>query len=365
MLNMKFVFFAFLLIPALVFAQVKPRAVTKKNKKTVQPVKPADSFLINGDVKGYPEGTKVFLLNGQTGAAENEATLIQGKFSFIGKQPIPEFKIVIFNNQPPYITIFLDNSTVNITGSKETIEKAVVKGSKSHTEFEQFNTSLDPYKAVFDETAPYDSVALSKAILLCGEFAIKHPDSYITPLAIIRFNQIADDPGKTEILYNALAPLVKTSPLGGYIAKMIEDNKKNAIGTPMAEFSQTDTSGTMVSLSSFRGKYLLIDFWASWCGPCRQENPNVLEAFNKYKNKNFTILGVSLDKAKPAWIEAIAMDNLAWTHVSDLLGWNNAVAQQFQIQSIPQNFLLDPEGRIIGKNLRGAALERKLAKVLR
>ena len=202
-------------------------------------------------------------------------------------------------------------------------------------------------------------------MLLCGEFAMQNPNSYIAPLALIRFNQLADDPNKTEVLYNAMLPGVKASAMGVYIGQQITEAKKNAIGTLLPDFTQSDTAGRPVSLSSLRGKFVLVDFWASWCGPCRQENPNVVQAYNKYKSKNFTVLGVSLDKAKPAWIDAINIDNLNWTHVSDLLGWSNAAAQQYQIYSIPQNFLIDPQGKVVGKNLRGAALDKKLAKILK
>jgi len=364
---MKSFFVLLFILPVMAIAQVKqkPKPKPKPNATETVVARAMDEYIINGEITGYPDGTRVSLLNGQTGAPENETTLQKNKFSFKGKQTTPEFKIIIFNNQQPFITVFLDNSLVSIKGKKETIEKSVIKGSKSHTDFETFNNSLEPYKTVFDDTAPYDSVALSKAIFLCGEFAAQHPESYITPLAIIRFNQIADDPVKTEMLFNTLSPSIQGSALGTYIAKIISDNKVNAIGSALPDFTQADTSGKPISLSSFRGKYVLIDFWASWCGPCRQENPNVVLAFNKYKGKNFTILGVSLDKAKPAWIDAINMDNLAWTHVSDLQGWANTVAQQFQIYSIPQNFLIDPQGRIVGKNLRGGSLERKLAKYLR
>jgi thiol-disulfide isomerase/thioredoxin len=132
------------------------------------------------------------------------------------------------------------------------------------------------------------------------------------------------------------------------------------------EFTQNDTLGNPVSLSSFKGKYVLVDFWASWCGPCRAENPNVVKTYQKFQNKNFTILSVSLDRPgqKERWLKAIHDDGLTWTHVSDLKFWDNAVAKQYGIRAIPQNLLLDPSGKIIAKNLRGEELAEKLGAVL-
>ena len=354
----------------------KPKAKAKATSKTsakapvkkVAEVKPAETaaeFNINGTVTGFNEGATVELLNGQTGATELSTTLKAGRFSFKGKMERPEFKIVLFNRQQPYITVFLDNSNVTITGDKASIDKSKVIGSPSHTAFEQFNNSLEPYQSVFAPDGDYDSVMHAKAMNLIHDFVTTHKDSYITPLAVIRYNQIAEDVLKTEELYNILDPKIKVTAMGQYIAQQIAEGKTNGNGTLLPDFSQPDTSGKAVSLSSLRGNYVLVDFWASWCGPCRQENPNLVAAFNKYKSKKFTVLGVSLDKAKEAWIDAIHMDGLAWTHISDLQGWQNSVAQQFQIFNIPQNFLLDPEGKVIGKNLRGPALERKLARVLR
>ncbi len=141
--------------------------------------------------------------------------------------------------------------------------------------------------------------------------------------------------------------------------------KKTGIGATALEFTQNDTLDIPVSLSSFRGKYVLLDFWASWCGPCRAENPNLVKSFNHYKDKGFNVLSVSLDKPgnKDLWMKAIHDDKLTWTHVSDLAFWNNAVAKMYGINSVPSNFLIDPQGKIVGRNLRGEELNKKLAEI--
>ncbi len=136
------------------------------------------------------------------------------------------------------------------------------------------------------------------------------------------------------------------------------------VGKTVPELVMQDVNGKDVSISSFRGKYVLIDFWASWCGPCRMENPNVVKAFNEFKGKNFTVLGVSLDKDKDSWKKAIAQDHLTWTQMSDLKYWNSQAVETFGFQGIPFNVLVDPSGKVIAQELRGEDLDSKLKQVL-
>src|SRR6185312_5922417 len=133
-----------------------------------------------------------------------------------------------------------------------------------------------------------------------------------------------------------------------------------AIGAQMMNFSQADTTGKPVQFADFKGKYVLVDFWASWCGPCRAENPNVLKAYNKYKDKGFTVVGISLDEKGDKWKKAIRDDHMPWDELSDLKGWKNDVSEYFGIQGIPSNLLVDPSGKIVARDLRGEALDQKL-----
>ena len=282
------------------------------------------------------------------------------------------------------LTLFISSDNIKVS-SIDSFSNATIKGSKANDEYkkltallkpvnDQLNTAYEAYSkasAAKDEASrkaledKIDALSIdSKKVY--GDYAKENPNS---PIALYAVNQYAGwDINAEEVgpLFAALPAATQQSASGKNLNDRLEIARKTAIGNYAMEFTQNDTLGTPVSLSSFKGKYLLVDFWASWCGPCRRENPNVVKAFQQFKNKNFHILSVSLDQpgAKEKWMDAIHKDNLTWSHVSDLKYWENDVAKQYGIRAIPQNFLLDPTGKIVAKNLNGEDLQKKLASLI-
>ncbi len=195
-------------------------------------------------------------------------------------------------------------------------------------------------------------------------FIQKHPDYFMSLVALNDvIGPLPVDVPSLKKLYGKLDKSVQQTATGIKTKTALDKFDAVSIGRMAPAFSSTDTAGKTISLSDYRGKYVLLDFWASWCGPCREENPTVVKAWKKFKDKNFDVLSVSLDQPgkHDAWVKAIHDDHLDWQHVSDLKYWNNEVAQLYAVRSIPQNFLIDPQGKIIAANLRGEALNKKLA----
>ncbi|RYF93462.1 MAG: TlpA family protein disulfide reductase, partial [Chitinophagaceae bacterium] len=282
-----------------------------------------------------------------------------------------------------YLSVYIEPGVLTVT-AKDSLSGSEVKGSASHAEFlslqEKSKSYNDQFRALYQELAELrknkDSAAYDLKIKTIDSLDEVVKDavylSYLkskgktSPVALYALTQYAGyaiDPKKAEPAFNLLGTAYQNSPTGKNFKNRIELAKKTEIGQYAIPFTQNDTSGNAVTLASFKGKYVLIDFWASWCGPCRAENPNVVKAFNKYGSKGFTVLGISLDQPgkKEAWLKAIYDDQLAWTHVSDLKYWNNDVAQAYGIMAIPQNYLLDKEGKIVAKNVRGEDLEKTLS----
>ncbi|MBS1746672.1 MAG: TlpA family protein disulfide reductase [Bacteroidetes bacterium] len=278
------------------------------------------------------------------------------------------------------MVLFMGNDTINITGNSE--NDITITGSPTNNDYEEFLYDIKPlndYVGYYRKqmmNATTEGMRDSAVIMLNTVYNIYQNtvDRFVerkknSPVAALLLAYSYDtDPNRDVLLlekrYKELSGVALESQFAKNLATIIQQDKVGAVGTQAIDFTQSDTAGNNISLSSFKGKYVLIDFWASWCRPCRMENPNVVAAFNKYKDKNFTVLGVSLDANKDNWIQAIHNDNLTWTQVSDLKQFQNAVAEMYHINEIPQNILVDPTGKIIARNLRGEALPQKLEQVL-
>lgn len=246
------------------------------------------------------------------------------------------------------------NDVLSIRQAIDSLQKITAAGPALASRDSAINVWVGRYDVASEEVKQYAIDAMNKS---------KSPMFVLYALGSYQFRSrdVRENGLSTTDVHQILSGASSRFP--GHVA--LNEQVKKAGSNKAPDFSLPDPDGRMISLSSFRGKYVLLDFWASWCGPCRQENPNVVAAFNRFKDKNFTVLGVSLDKDKSAWTAAIAADGLTWTHVSDLQFWNSAAAALYHVDGIPYNVLIDPQGNIIGESLRGQDLTNALAKVLK
>lgn len=338
-------------------------------------------FSLSGYLKGLPENTEVIIKNEDLGPTPLATTKSKaGKFILKGKIAEANLYYLSYEGSPQKVYLFMEPANMKIEGHKDSLTTVRISGSVAQKEFAEFNNQFNASFARLSQLAQQLNAnqadpggalrseynALAKEINAKTDlFVAQHKTSVVSPFAILVMSQMSEDILVSEARFQMLEPAARTSYFGRMLDQTIAEGKIGAIGTQAIEFVQNDTTGNPVSLSSFKGKYVLVDFWASWCKPCRQENPNVVDAFQKYNQKNFTVLGVSLDRSRDPWLQAIRDDKLTWTHVSDLKFWNNEVAARYKVSSIPQNFLIDPNGKIIAKNLRGEELQSRLQELLK
>jgi peroxiredoxin len=343
------------------------------------------TFVINGNIAGLDTGKIIFGHRAGDEKVYDTVEIKSGAFQYTGKVPasdgINSYSCMLPGKGEDRVDILVQNANLQFTAKADSFAAASVKGSPAQDDLNVFSQQTkdvdaamsalgklytetkdkavkDSLNKVYDQ---YDSVIQSYV----PGFVSAHPHSYASAYIISRTLLINPKVEVLERVYNSLDSIVKVSKFGKVVVDVLGAAHKTAVGQVAPDFTMNDRDGKPVALSSLRGKYIFLDFWASWCGPCRRENPNIVEAYAKFHSAKFDILGVSLDSEKDNWEMAIEKDKLTWQHVSDLKGWGNAAAKMYGIRAIPANLLLDKEGKILARNLYGSDLEKKLKEVLK
>jgi len=381
---MKKTIFALTLCGIAIWTSSQVMAQKKTVAKTASP-----GFVINGTFKNV-NGEKIYLNYEENGNKVSDSTIVRnGIFKFKGKVKEPIFSVIKTNDNKIFLGMFLENTPITVTidttlkiisatGSKENLiykeweKKWFIITNKAGIIYKRLDEAykgldkdakIDPQirKGFDDEFAKLEIETDSMVFPSVRQY----PNSAVSAFIIVSRYVDWSNPEKAAKSYALLSDKIKKSDYGRKISAYIEIDAKTGIGRTAADFTMNDISGKPVKLSGLRGQYVLLDFWTSWCGPWRKENPNVTKAYNKYHEKGFEIIAVSLDNNKELWEKAVKDDKLPWIHVSDLKGFDSKAVVLYGIKVVPSNFLLDPTGKIVARNLRGEDLEKKLAEIYR
>ena len=352
-----------------------------------------DGFTINGTLRGeFEEGTNVFLkkIGDDNQPVEvDTAKLSEGQFKFKGISSTPELHYIFVDKTPGYTAVILENGEIEFSAQKDSLGFAEIKGTPQNDVFADY---LDKSRELSERRMAIQqdmqNAACEEAVVtglrdemqdLIDEYKDfevdyikKNPNALISALLLDRAIATKAMPiDEVQKLYDALTQEIKDSRPGKRVLegiealKTAEETKKNTqIGATAPNFSGPNPEGKTIALADVMGKVTLVDFWAAWCKPCRAENPNVVAVYNKYHDKGLNIVGVSLDRTAEAWKKAIADDGLEWNHISNIAYFDDQIAKLYNVDAIPAAFLLDANGVIVAKNLRGPALEEKVAELL-
>ncbi len=344
-------------------------------------------FTIDATLTGEIEnGTKVFLkkIGDDNQPVDIDSTTVENnKFTFSGMADIPELHYVFVDKGMGYATVILEEGEIEFTAQKDSLGLASVKGTPQNDIFADYvkksqeiskramsinndlqtaNASRDTIaiKSLRDEFFELQEEYKSFEI----DYIKSNPNGLISALLLERALTAKALP-ENEIgeMYEALTPEIKETKVGKAIKEKLSKTKSTSVGTNAPNFSAPTPEGTQLALNEAMGKITIVDFWAAWCRPCRAENPNVVQVYNKYHDKGLHIIGVSLDKNEADWLKAIADDGLTWNHVSNLAYFDDEIAKLYNVEAIPATFILDEKGTIIAKDLRGPALEEKMAEL--
>lgn len=312
----------------------------------------------------------------------NSVEIKEGSFQMTGELESPKmFSLIFGEGAEDRMYLFMENSAVTIQGKSINDEDMVVSGSNSHSDYlafsakdGEFNDELKLHYGAWRELEEGDEAGRDSLTAVINEIDSIREDylrSYVSEMKesvvaayALYINSYRFELEDLKKFYGQFSDEVKSCEYGVIVNDKVVALTNTQIGKPSPLFTMNDTAGAPVSLEQFKGKYVLIDFWASWCGPCRAENPNVVKAYNEFHEKGLEILGVSLDSSKDKWLAAIEKDGLTWHQVSDVNGWDCEPVKMYAVSSIPHSVLVDPDGIIVAKNLRGEELHEKLAKLM-